>query len=279
MKPFTLLKVTSIAIALNFLTTIAHTPASPLQVRMNRWLNVRQTTGKVLYQNGSTTKPARVGTKLQAVGDTIRTEKRSSTLLDVDTGIGSIKVAENTSLQVKQLQALPNGGRITRLEISEGQARLQLRPFTQKSSRLEVITPAGVSGVRGTEFGVAAQPNGKTGVATLSGSVVTSAQGQSVMVNKGFQSLVIPGEAPLPATPLKNNPNLDDQGLTRISESSVLFSGQTDPVNLLLVNDISQNTDRNGRFEVIAQIIGGQVRATVITPLGKQQDYRFTRPR
>ncbi len=266
----------SLAIVMSLLT--ATTLASPLQVRTNRWLMVRQAMGKVFYQTGSTSKVASVGTRLQAVGDTIRTEERSSTVLDIDTGIGLIKVAEKTTLQVKQLQALPNGGRTTRLEVTRGQARLQLRPFTHKASRLEVITPAGVSGVRGTEFGVSAQPNGKTGVATLSGSVATTAQGRSVLIKGGFQSLVVPGEAPLPATPLKDDPSLNSKRLARISEQQVLFSGQTDAVNLLLVNNMPQNIDRNGRFEVTAQIINEQVTATVITPLGKRQEYRFTRP-
>ena len=34
-----------------------------------------------------------------------------------------------------------------------------------------VITPAGVSGVRGTEFGVSVLPSGKAGLATLKGMV------------------------------------------------------------------------------------------------------------
>ncbi|MDX2239420.1 MAG: FecR family protein [Leptolyngbyaceae cyanobacterium bins.302] len=279
MKSFTLSKAIGLAIALSFVPATAPNHAQLLQVNVDRWLNVRSATGKVFYRNGTISRPIRVGTKLQAVGDTLRTEARSSSLLDVDTGIGFIKVAENTTLQVKQLQRVSDGGHITRLEVSRGQARLQLRPFTHRSSRLEVMTPAGVSAVRGTEFGVTAQPSGKTGVATLSGSVVTAAQGQSVVVNAGSQNLIIPGEAPQPATPLKNDSSLRRERLSPISDRQVMFSGETDAVNLLFVNDRPQNIDRNGRFEVIAQITNGQVTATIVTPLGKQQDYRFTRPR
>lgn len=284
MQPFTLLKLISLTIAAHSLTATTHAPANSIpansiQVGIDRWLHVRHTTGQVFYHHGSTSKPISIGTKLQAVGDTIRTEARSSGLLDVDTGIGFIKVAEKTTLQIKELKTLPNGGRVTRLEVTGGQARLQLRPFTHQFSRLEVVTPAGVSGVRGTEFGVMAQPSGKTGVATLSGSVVTTAQGRSVLIDGGFQSLTMPGEAPLPVTPLKDDPALDIDQLTLISSRQAVFKGQTDAVNFLLVNNVPQSTDRNGRFEVIAQVIDNQVKATVITPLGKRQDYSFTRPR
>jgi hypothetical protein len=69
----------------------------------------------------------------------------------------------------------PNNGRITRLLVPRGQVRLQLRPFTNPGSRMEIETPAGTSGVRGTEFGLNVQPDGKMAIATLEGSVATSA--------------------------------------------------------------------------------------------------------
>lgn len=274
-----LLKVLPLAVFIHLLSATAQNYAYTLQVGIYRSLNVRHTTGKVLFGHGIPSKPASIGTKLQAVGDTIRTEKSSSAILDVDTTIGAIKIAEKTTLQIKELKILPDGGRVTRLSVTGGQARLQLRRFTHKTSRLEVVTPAGVSGVRGTEFGVMAQPGGKTGVVTLSGSVETMAQGQSVFVHAGFQTIIIPGEAPLPATPLKDDPTLKVYWIRPISDRQVTFSGQTDTVNVLLVNDTPQNTDRNGRFELTASIINNRVKATVITPLGNRRDYSFTRPK
>lgn len=274
--PLKLILVASAAItAAVLLRPIPNSVAASLRVEAGRWLAVRQMTGKVLYQNGRGFRQATTGLKLRAVGDTIQTGDRSSTILDLDTSIGFIKVAEKTTLRVKQLQALPNGGRVTQLDVTGGQARFQVRPFNHRSSRLEVVTPAGISGVRGTEFGVVAQESGKMGVATLTGSVVTTAQGKLVAVNARFQSLVMPGEPPDPATPLKDDPSLDVTRFSLIANCQAIVSGQTDGVNFVLINDLPQNTDREGRFETTVPITNNQFRATVITPLGKRQDYRF----
>ncbi len=175
------------------------TAAAAIQVQVRRTLSVRQMTGSVVHLAGSQVRPASVGTRLTAVGEGLRTGDRASATLAVDTDIGFIKVAEQTELKITTLQSMADGGKVTHLQVTKGQARLQLRPFTHQSSRLQVSTPAGVSGVRGTEFGVGVQANGKTGIATLSGSVVTEAQGRSIVVDAKTQNLLIPGEPPTPA--------------------------------------------------------------------------------
>ncbi|MBD2099427.1 FecR domain-containing protein [Leptolyngbya sp. FACHB-261] len=253
--------------------------AQPLQVRVNRWLEVRQAVGNVTYRRAQATQRAGVGTRLQAVGDVLETGNQSSATLAVDTGIGSIDVSERTRLQVQQLTALASGGRITRLQVTTGQARLRLRPFTNPNSRLEVLTPAGLSGVRGTVFGVSVQPSGKTGVATLEGSVVAAAQGQSVPVTAGFQSSIVPGEPPSPPVPLRNDTRLALQLLTAEAPQTAHIIGQVDPVNLLTVADVPQDVDQNGRFEVRLPLPADRrVRAVVTTPLGKQQVYELAVP-
>ncbi|WP_199305653.1 FecR family protein [Pseudanabaena sp. FACHB-2040] len=235
--------------------------------------------GSVTFNQGQTSQAARVGTRLQAVGDTVRTGSGSSTVLAVDTGIGFVSVAENTAVRVEQLQTAPNGGKITRLRVTGGQARLQVRPFTNGDSRLEIETPAGVSGVRGTTFGVSVHPDGKTGVATLEGSVVTAAEGQSVAVNTGYQSLVIPGEPPLPPTPLTDNTQLDLRVLVAVNNQTVRVAGQVDPVNLLLIADTPQLVERNGQFDIrVPRPQNQRIKAVVITPLGAKQTYELAVP-
>lgn len=266
----------AIALSWGFLPTTVES----MQVRVLRWLTVRQMNGRVTFQRTGTPQPAALGTRLQAIGDEIRTYARASATLAVDTDIGFIKIAERTRLQIVNLQAVPDGGRITQLQVTGGQARLQLRPFTHRSSRLNVTTPAGISGVRGTEFGVTVQPDGKTGVAVLTGSVETLAQGQAVIVNTGTQNLMIPGEPPQPPTSLKDNTGLDIIHLYPISDGAVSLKAKTDPVNIILVNDVQQTSDRTGKFETIAQIQSdNRVRVTIITPLGKRQVHQFNRPR
>jgi hypothetical protein len=195
----------------------------------------------------------------------------------VDTGIGTVAVSENTTLRVQALETLPSGGKVTTLGITGGQVRLELRPFTDPDSRLEIETPAGISGVRGTIFGVSVQPNGVTGVATLEGRVVTVAQGQSVAVDAGQQNLMVPGEPPTQAAPLQENTGFDLVAINRIDRRTVEIVGQIDSVNLLVVEDEVRDVGREGQF-TIRTADDRPIRATVITPLGKRQDYEITIP-
>ena len=220
-----------------------------------------------------------MGARLQSVGDGIRTGAKSSTVLAVDTGIGFVRVSENTDLRVQQLEKLANGGQITRLEVTGGQARLQVRKFTNPSSKLEVQTPAGLSAVRGTQFGVSVQPDGKTGVATLEGKVAAIAQGDSVPIQAGFQSLVVPGSPPDPPTPLREDTRLQLQLLESVGGNQARIIGQVDAVNLVLINDQPLILDRSGQFDVKVPLPSDRrIRAVVTTPLGKQQIYELAVP-
>ncbi len=253
--------------------------AQSLKVRVNRWLEVRQVQGAVTLIQGQTTRAARDGDRLQAAGDGVQTGANSTTVLAVDTGVGFVKVSEKTNLRVQQLEKLPDGGQITRLQITGGQARLQVRKFTNPSSRLEIQSPAGLSTVRGTEFGVSIQPDGKTGVATLEGKVAAIAQGASVPIVAGFQSLVVPGEAPTPPTPLREDTSLQLQLLESIGNNQARIAGRVDVVNLVLVNDQPLSLDRNGEFDVrVALPRDRRIQATVTTPLGSKQLYELAVP-
>lgn len=266
-------------LALSFANGATQVDAQSLQVRVDRWLEVRQATGAVTYQQGQTSQNARVGTRLQSVGEAIRTGQGASAVLAVDTGIGFVNISENTTVRVQNLQVTNNGGRITQLQVSGGQARLQVRRFTNPDSRLEIQTPAGVSGVRGTDFGVSVQPDGKTGLVTLEGGVVASAQGQSVAVDAGFQSLVIPGEPPSPAVPLTNNPGLDLRQLTAEANQTARIVGQVDPVNLVQIENQPLVLDRQGQFDVTVPLPADRsIEAVVTTPLGRRQVYELVVP-
>ena len=250
------------------------TAPRPVNVRVNRWLMVRQNQGQVMFDRQGNRRASRSGDRLESVGDGVVTGQRSTAVLEVDTGIGFIQVAENTHIRVRSLAYAPDNGRITVLEVPYGQARLQLRPFTHRGSNLEIFTPAGVSAVRGTEFGVSIQPNGKTGLATLSGAVTSTAQGQRVFVPGGFQNFTLPGEAPSAAVPLSDSTELRYQLERRIQAGlrSLRFIGKVDPVNLVLVDSKPQTTDRNGEFSLLLPAVSRQaLQITVVTPLGRRQ--------
>ena len=255
------------------------TAQKTIPVRVDRWLAVQQLTGTVSYGRGTTFRAARVGDRLEVAGDSLTTGKDSTASLIPDTGIGTISVSQNTILRVQSLTVAPDNGRITRLKVSQGQVYLKLRRFTQPGSRLEIETPAELNGVRGTEFGLAIQPNGKTGLATQQGAVATSAQGSEVRVVAGYQNLTISGESPSIPVPLRNDPSLryrvqqeiDSQRVRRIR-----LIGQTDPVNTLTIDGVAQSTDRAGQFSALFYASSyPRAEVVVTTPLGKTKTYEL----
>jgi hypothetical protein len=258
------------------LTGIKVVQARDINVRVNRWLSLQQLKGQVTYWQNTGSRPARSSDRLQSVGDGASTGKNSSAVLRIDLGIGQVNLSENTRVNVRQLVSTSNGGRVTRLNVATGRVQVQVRPFTNPDSQLEIETPSGVAGVRGTQFGVNVQQSGKMSIATNAGSVASSAQGKSVFVNAGFQNFTIPGEPPSAPVPLRNDTTLKyefvksfENGVRRLR-----LEGQVDAVNTVLVNEIEQNTDRNGKFRVELDATSfPQVRVTVLTPLGLRRDY------
>lgn len=250
-----------------------------LHLRVNRYLEVRSIFGNVIYGNQQTSQPANVGTKLQKVGDSISTGKNSRTMLALDTEIAFVEVAENTKLQIQKLHSTSNNGKVTELLLTGGQVRLKVRPLNNRESRLEIKTPAGITGVRGTEFGVSVQPSGKTGVATLKGQVVTSAQGKTVSVNKGFQSFIIPGKPPSPPVRLQDDTSLQIKILADMGNQQAKIAGKVDPVNLIILANESLITNQNGEFEVITALPNNRkIAVSITTPLGKKQKYELAVP-
>jgi FecR protein len=265
-------------VLVGLVTTVHASSADPLRVKVNRYLEVRRSIGQVIYSRGQSVKPVTSGMRLQAVGDTIITKQGSSAVLAMDIGTGFINISENTTVKVHKLDKGPGGERITELQVQSGQVRLQIRPLTHDTSRVEIRTPAGIAGVRGTEFGVNVQENGKTGVATKKGSVATIAQGQTVLVNAGFQNVTVPGEPPSSAVPLREDTRLNISQLLA-DGNQVRIVGTVDPVNLLIIAQQRLNIDPSGRFDITVPLFQNRkVEAVVITPLGKQQLYQLAVP-
>jgi hypothetical protein len=250
-----------------------------LQVRIDRWLAIQQMSGIVSYQQGNSARPATVGDRLQRVGDGIATGTQSRAVLAVDTGIGFVDVSEETQLRVRSLDIAPDNGRITHLQLERGQARVRVRPFTHDGSDLEIHTPSGISGVRGTDFGLAVHPDGATGLATLEGQVESLAQGVAVQVPAGFQNLTFPGEPPQEPVPLRDDTSLRYE-VRRFIEGGrrrARFVGQVDPVNVVLVDEEPQVTDRQGRFSVWLPLLNFvRIEVHVITPLGREEIHELS---
>lgn len=252
--------------------------ARPLSVRVDRWLELRNKSGAVDFLSDGQWRQAELGQRLNSVGDGIRTGAGSLARLAVDTEVGFVGVSENTALRITQFYTTQRGGKVTELDVSRGQARVFVRPFTNPDSRLEIRTPSGVNGVRGTNFGVAVQPSGRSSLVVEEGSVVSEAQGVSVTVNAGFQNFTVPGEPPSTPVPITENPSLNIVRLERRG-STVVVAGSTSVVNLLVIDDETQEIDREGSFTLELPLPDTQsIEATVVTPLGTTQIYELVVP-
>ena len=286
-KKLNLIFITCSGILINFLGIILLPQnqqqleaQSGIQVRTNQWLKVEKVVGNVKYSNlyNYVNRPARVGDLLQSASDEISTGVNSSAILSVDTGVGMIDISDNTTLQIRSLSVASDNGRVTNLFIPRGKARLQIRKFTNRGSQLNIQTPAGISGVRGTKYIVQARSNGNMIITTFTGRVATTAQNQTKMVNGGFQNLTVVGEPPSTPVPINNDASLkyviDRQ--TSDSGRSILLVGYTNPFNTVKVDGLEKSLDRSGKFSLKLPATSSlKVKVTVETSTGKIQVYEI----
>lgn len=252
-----------------------------IQVRTNQWLRVDKVSGNVTYRNlyNYANRTAQVGDILQAASDEIITGRNSTAVLSVDTAVGSIYVMENTTLRVRSFQIARDNGRVTNLFVPKGKARLQIRKFTNRGSQLNIQTPSGISGVRGTEYIVITKPNGNMTVTTLKGSVATTAQNRTELVNGGFQNITVVGKPPSRPVPI-----VDDASLRYVidrktsgSGRSIVLVGYTNPFNLVKIDDKDTDLDINGKFSLQLPAPSSlSVKVKVETPQGKIQVYEIS---
>jgi len=247
---------------------------SSIDVRVDRWLSVESLTGQVEYLSAQSQRSAQVGDYLINVDDGIKTGEDSSSTLRVDTGIGTITLLDNTELRIQRLDFAPDNGRITHLYVSQGNVRVNLRRFSHPGSEFDIETPSGVSGVRGTEFGVIVHPeDSRTGIATQSGAVYAAAQAVTVTVPDGFQTLIRPGEPPLDPTPIPAEPTFTYRidYLVEGDQRRIELIGKIDPINQVYVDEILQSLNEVGEFRyAVLPYRGATVRVRVVTPLGDE---------
>jgi hypothetical protein len=253
---------------------------SGIQVRTNQWLRVDQVTGHVTYRNlyNYANRRAKIGDRLEVVSDEISTGENSSAILSVDTAVGSIYLTENTTIKIRSFAIAPDNGRITNLFVPRGKARMQIRKFTHRGSQLNIQTPAGVSGVRGTEYIVVAHPNGNMVIATITGTVASTAKNRTEMIKGGFQNLTVVGQPPSSPVTIIDEPNFSYSinKKTLGTERSILFVGSTSIFNTVKVNGVEQLIDRSGKFVLKLPATSNlTVNVKVETPLGKVKVYEI----
>jgi cytoskeletal protein RodZ len=286
-KRLNLIFITCLGLLINVLGTVLlpqdqqKTEAQrAIQVRTDQWLKVDKVMGTVKYRNlyNYANRAAKVGDRLQTTSDEISTGANSSAVLSVDTGVGSIYVEENTTIQIRSFRIAADNGRITNLFVPRGKARLQIRKFTNRGSQLNIQTPAGISGVRGTKYSITSRPNGNMVLTTFEGSVATTAQNQTKMVNGGFQNLTVVGEPPSIPVPISNDASLRYaiNRQTTGSGRNIFFVGYTNPFNTVKVDGLEQSLDRSGKFSLQLPATSSlKVKVTVETSTGKIQVYEI----
>ena len=240
-----------------------------------RWLQLQWFSGGVITHRDYS-QQAQVGDRLSIPGHGITTRRQASANLAIDTGIGSVALAQNTQMTVQRLETLADGARITILEVARGQARIQARPLTNPNSQLELRTPSGVAAVRGTVFGAIVTEDGKTSIGTLEGQVEVIAQSVKVPISAGLATIILPGEPP--TSPRALDRNLDIQWRKQERRgNSLSLAGHIDAANTLFRGQEEIPLDLMGYFEVEVPLSNRHrsVVFTVQNPLGESRDHRI----
>ncbi len=240
------------------------------------WLELKQLKGEAVVQLRDRQRmKAWEGLRLQQPGDWFETEDATKAVFELDSGIGKLYVVENSALKLKAIARTASGARLTDLEVLHGQVRLALRSFNNSESRLRLVSPASMTEVTGTEFGITVQPDGTTGVATESGTVEVTAEGQTVIVESQQQTRIVPGLPPQPVVPLMDSTEL----LMERAEHSgewLYLEGVMDPMNLLVVDGVLHTVGAEGRFDIRLNVAEqDSVILRVTTPLGQRRVYRI----
>ncbi|MDP6953232.1 MAG: FecR domain-containing protein [Alphaproteobacteria bacterium] len=111
---------------------------------------------------------------------------------------GDLRIGANSSVLLDSLVYDPDqGAGELVLELAVGAARFVSGDMPDEG--FELRTPVALVGIRGTDFAVLVEPNGRTIVAVFDGVVVVTPRGgQPVLVQAGQSIVVDPGLGPMP---------------------------------------------------------------------------------
>jgi hypothetical protein len=131
--------------------------------------------------------PRETGLKL-AVGDRVRTGEGSS---------ATVRLSETSTTQLGalttlEIRAVAASGKPT-LNVLQGLMFLFSR---EKANEMELMLPTGAAALRGTEFVVRVEPDGRSEVSMLDGEVELSNALGAVTLRNGEQGVIEPGRAP-----------------------------------------------------------------------------------
>lgn len=173
-------------------------------------IKLLQGTARALRANGDEV-AASAGIELQS-GDRLLVDAGSNATVVFADG-SELLVLEGSEIIFDTLSAYGETGMVdTRVRLQGGQVDTRVKPRRGGGSRYEIITPAAVAAVRGTDFRVSAdtdRPVARSEV--LEGTVVVSGAGAKRNVPAGYGVLAKAGEPPAKPKPLLPPPDLSPQ--------------------------------------------------------------------
>jgi len=140
-------------------------------------------------------------------GDIIRTGEGAHAVLTFFDG-SIIELEPESEIRMQTLQATSAGDLLMTMQQTIGRSWHVVSRTLTPNSKYEVRTPAATAAVRGTAFLLTVLPQGQSNIQTTDGVVGMVGNGQEVLVPPRFNSNVLPGGVPEPATPAPPPPAL-----------------------------------------------------------------------
>lgn len=187
-------------------------------------VDVRYVVGEAeLYRRGSDEADSIARGDTLAVGDRVVTALQSAISFEFADG-SQLLLGPDSEVVFDALSTFQGQGMLdTRIRLQRGRLENRVKPISSPDGRYEIHTPAAVTVVRGTQFRMAVGEGGLSRSEVTEGLVNVSAAGETVPVEAGQGTRVLPGEPPAQPRPLLPAPDLS--GLeTSLQIESVRFS-------------------------------------------------------
>jgi len=162
--------------------------------------------GEVQVEGGAGTRAIQAQHELLA-GEVLTTPSDGHVVLQFADG-SRLSLLADSVLRIVVSRAYASGVNEARVELLRGRTENQVVPRTGQGVRFEILTPAGVTSVRGTDYRVSAETSSTARTEVLEGAVAVDGTGGGVRVPAGFGTVVVQGEAPRAPVALLPPPDL-----------------------------------------------------------------------
>jgi uncharacterized protein YdbL (DUF1318 family) len=185
--------------------------------------------------------------------------------LELQLDYGSIlSIGEDTALKIDEMVYDPNTNRRSvSLRLTVGTIRVKVSKNKASGSRFRVITPTTVLGVRGTEFTVSVEEQGKTRVTTLEGAVAVRpvAENERRPTSKAEQNQGAPPEKGTEEVTAitQNDTRVTDGEFTEITTQTTKV--ETSLASYEDIREVTQATEVSAPIQ-IASVSSAETKAT-----------------